>query len=68
MVGAAVELLFLVLATLDVTVALIGVFIWLQLGVSLRAMNKMAAKPSPITPFSEGFFLALVGIMSQWES
>jgi hypothetical protein len=44
-VVAAVELLFLVLATLDVTVALLGFFFGrLGLVVSLRATNKMASK------------------------
>ncbi len=71
LVVAAVELLFLILATLDVTVALLGfIFGWLGLVILLRATNKMATKPSPITPFSEGFFLVLtgLGIMSQGES
>jgi hypothetical protein len=36
----------------------------------LREANKMASKPSPPTPLSEGFFLVLtgLGIMSQGES
>ncbi len=70
-VVAAVELLFFVLATLDVTAALLGFFFgWLGLVVSLRATNKMASKPSSPSPFSEGLFLVLagLGILSQGES
>jgi hypothetical protein len=70
-VAAAVELLFLDLATLDATVAFPGLFFGrLGLVVSLRETKKMASKPSPPTPFSEGLFLILagLGIMSQGES
>jgi hypothetical protein len=56
LVVAAVELWFLVPATLDVTVVLLGFFFgWLGLVVSLMTTNKMDSKPSPPTPFSQGF-------------